>query len=179
MIVRLKESPEWLCRTTTRRFQFYDSPIKSSNAICVIQRLYTSFNSMIVRLKVDLCLAEDVTLKKFQFYDSPIKSGIDLTETQTCTWFQFYDSPIKRSTGKSPYFALRSFQFYDSPIKSYPFAPYNPPFCIGFNSMIVRLKGRRDKNSKNRLTSFNSMIVRLKGFFKFLIVYVAMVSILW
>ena len=54
--------------------------------------------------------------------------------------FQFYDSPIKSMRKRIFTKENTKFQFYDSPIKSYPFASDNPSLCVGFNSMIVRLK---------------------------------------
>ena len=73
MIVRLKDhdSPE---RTrAVRRFQFYDSPIKSLDGTGIQPRR-----------------------RWFQFYDSPIKSRVEQRHVAGILEFQFYDSPIKR-----------------------------------------------------------------------------------
>ena len=54
-------------------FQFYDSPIKSVEEI-FMKHSYTSFNSMIVRLKEEGNIGAATGKLAFQFYDSPIKS---------------------------------------------------------------------------------------------------------
>ena len=73
MIVRLKDydSPEWT--RAVRRFQFYDSPIKS-NIRGESLTMLPGFNSMIVRLKASPRGSLGLPLLLFQFYDSPIKS---------------------------------------------------------------------------------------------------------
>ena len=79
--------------------------------------------------------------------------------------FQFYDSPIKRSTTLIACVIALMFQFYDSPIKRCFFYILTALAHYRFNSMIVRLKVRRDCGDSCFLRSFNSMIVRLKGAF--------------
>ena len=57
--------------------------------------------------------------------------------------------------------AEEGFQFYDSPIKR-ALEDTKAVAAEGFNSMIVRLKGRCGQYARHRGRSFNSMIVRLK-----------------
>ena len=73
MIVRLKGAAAFEADLrATYKFQFYDSPIKSSFKES-LKRYYSSFNSMIVRLKARTG-ARLAYINMFQFYDSPIKS---------------------------------------------------------------------------------------------------------
>jgi len=115
MIVRLKEKGDDAMKLIPHKFQFYDSPIKSE-LMEYANELLDSFNSMIVRLKVN---------------------AID--STMVNVGFQFYDSPIKRTRAVRSGKHYRRFQFYDSPIKSF-FSDFVRLTPRGFNSMIVRLK---------------------------------------
>ena len=66
MIVRLKEFPKVLHKCNIPKFQFYDSPIKSLQALVRYADRFRSFNSMIVRLKVpsfhDTILSSSVSI---------------------------------------------------------------------------------------------------------------------
>ena len=74
MIVRLKVFFRELYKYTIKKFQFYDSPIKS------LSNLYF----------------KEVFFISFQFYDSPIKSLYNTMSMEIpYNMFQFYDSPIK------------------------------------------------------------------------------------
>ena len=95
MIVRLKVLRNEPCAPPRRRFQFYDSPIKSPKKKRK-RRVVEGFNSMIVRLKVTYLLKRLITRVRFQFYDSPIKSPCGAWKQCDRSKFQFYDSPIKR-----------------------------------------------------------------------------------
>ena len=129
-----------LYRPSIITFQFYDSPIKRSPEIVFIDSVQFSFNSMIVRLKAE-------TLRP---------------TTQYLAWFQFYDSPIKRQLFFASVVLRIEFQFYDSPIKSILCAISTCSGVAGFNSMIVRLKGKASAAASLLASGFNSMIVRLK-----------------
>ena len=98
---------------------------------------------MIVRLKARFERAAKRGIITFQFYDSPIKSARRAEKRMVMSSFQFYDSPIKRT------FDL--------------VAPYNER---GFNSMIVRLKAKKNIDLKAYIKGFNSMIVRLKEYLR-------------
>ena len=101
------------------KFQFYDSPIKSLQALVRLAVILTRFNSMIVRLKAPIGIITQLDGTTFQFYDSPIKSGRQEFKSKgNGKEFQFYDSPIKRLTYEFSGEFDTLFQFYDSPIKS-------------------------------------------------------------
>ena len=83
MIVRLKAGNEVVRVTSTKAFQFYDSPIKSVTAVPSPLRFHL-----------------------FQFYDSPIKSVDAMHLRVFGNEFQFYDSPIKRVLSTRGFLAL-------------------------------------------------------------------------
>ena len=86
---------------------------------------------MIVRLKDGVKILQFFNRKMFQFYDSPIKSLLAYRLASKPRTFQFYDSPIKRD-----------------------FAKLVKWYLSCFNSMIVRLKGKRTMNVEEIFISF-------------------------
>ena len=120
MIVRLKVCPLAMLRNHRTSFHFYDSPIKSP---CVLENpeCYSSFISMIVRLKAEKYLCYFIT--DLSFISMIVRLKDHLHEFRPHhREFHFYDSPIK-----SPYIVInllrgQLFHFYDSPIKSSAFS---------------------------------------------------------
>ena len=98
-------------------FQFYDSPIKSTTRT-TLSASVRRFNSMIVRLKVRYCEAVFYVHTRFNSMIVRLKVDVKGQKISIAHKFQFYDSPIK-----SPAWAVWCVQ---------------PAAC--FNSMIVRLK---------------------------------------
>ena len=97
-------------------FQFYDSPIKSPQKA---QASYfsSSFNSMIVRLKVRSLIGVVLRLICFNSMIVRLKDNADASYHEALQKFQFYDSPIKRIYRHYHPDVIDGFQFYDSPIK--------------------------------------------------------------
>ena len=102
-------------KTDIREFQFYDSPIKRTRRCGTCPNLL-SFNSMIVRLKVVLCLVSPSPVV-FQFYDSPIKRS---SRNEIAVYSPNFNSMIVRLKEQEANInsgMVNEFQFYDSPIK--------------------------------------------------------------
>ena len=100
-----------------------------------------SFNSILVRLKGFIW--PDIRLVR--------------------VWFQFHTGSIKRKrTLTQSINFINVFQFHTGSIKSSAL----PLVCcvqIGFNSILVRLKGMRIHHVDHLLLCFNSILVRLKA----------------
>ena len=77
-------------------FQFYDSPIKSLQALVRLAVILTRFNSMIVRLKVSENNSNADRFRSFNSMIVRLKVGKNEVKKKSRTTFQFYDSPIKR-----------------------------------------------------------------------------------
>ena len=99
MIVRLKEFPKVLHKCNIPKFQFYDSPIKSLQALVRLAVILTRFNSMIVRLKVSENNSNADRFRSFNSMIVRLKELIHDNDTKYVERFQFYDSPIKRDAG--------------------------------------------------------------------------------
>ena len=92
--------------------------------------------------------------------------------------FQFYDSPIKRSYSATPSKCELGFNSMIVRLKGYKTATVSAVPFTGFNSMIVRLKDYSACGDAGEPGRFNSMIVRLKVNHTSKMNYASMVSIL-
>ena len=93
MIVRLKGTKQKACKFLFQKFQFYDSPIKSTDGV-----------------------GRTPHLNLFQFYDSPIKSTSAANRMTAYVCFNSMIVRLKAAPGNM-FFGVKAFQFYDSPIK--------------------------------------------------------------
>ena len=77
-----------------QKFQFHKGTIKTSAPIDFII-IATHFNSIKVRLKLDIQLPVQNILALFQFHKGTIKTGVLVGGGLGCTGFQFHKGTIK------------------------------------------------------------------------------------
>ena len=124
-------------------------------------RKMVSFNSILVRLKVDLDDHIEVMNQQFQFHTGSIKSNCPFKDGYECDRFNSILVRLKgcyRCTANRMWYGFNSILVR---LKGLPDPPTTRP-GPGFNSILVRLKVMRFIFLHRLQQSFNSILVRLK-----------------
>ena len=124
--------------------------------------MHLRFNSKLVRLKVWNPLKKPRTLKRFQFQTGAIKSWVPSRYASHMDSFNSKLVRLKASAGFSVTGAGVSFQFQTGAIKRFEVYP-GVGFGAGFQFQTGAIKSSVAITALTEITGFNSKLVRLKG----------------